>query len=51
MPANGPDDSTAVQAIQTDYKLTPLSAWGKPYTPPPDVPVDSKVDVKTTPPD
>ena len=40
-----------MNAIQADYKLTPLSAWGKPYTPPTDVPVDSKVDLKTTPPD
>jgi hypothetical protein len=31
--ANGPDDFAAVNAIQADYKLTPLSAWGKPYTP------------------
>lgn len=27
-------DYTAVNAIQAQYKLTPLSAWGKPYTPP-----------------
>jgi hypothetical protein len=49
--ANGPDDFAAVNAMQADYKLTPLSAWGKPYTPPTNVPVDSKVDRKTTPPD
>ncbi|WP_291687229.1 DUF1214 domain-containing protein, partial [Bradyrhizobium sp.] len=49
--ANGPDDFAAVNAIQADYKLTPLSAWGKPYTPPTNVPVNSKVDVKITPPD
>ena len=29
-----PRDFAAVNAIQADYKLTPLSAWGKPYTPP-----------------
>jgi hypothetical protein len=29
-----------VQAIQKEYKLTPLSAWGKPYTLPTNVPVD-----------
>ena len=29
-----PDDYAAVNAIQAQYKLTPLSAWGKPYTPP-----------------
>ena len=50
-PANGPDDFAAVNAIQAQYKLTPLSAWGKPYNPPSNVPVDSKVDVKTIPPD
>jgi hypothetical protein len=49
--ANGPDDFAVVNALQAEYKLTPLSAWGKPYTPPTIVPVDSKVDVKTTPPD
>lgn len=49
--ANGPDDFAAVNAIQAGYKLTPLSAWGKPYTPPANVPVDARVDVTTTPPD
>jgi hypothetical protein len=49
--ANGPDDFAAVNAIQAEYKLTPLSAWGKPYTPPDNVPVDPKVDLKVTPPD
>jgi hypothetical protein len=49
--ANGPDDFAVVNAMQADYKLTPLSAWGTPYTPPTNVPVDSQVDVKTTPPD
>jgi hypothetical protein len=48
--ANGPDDFPAVIAIQAGYKLTPLSAWGNPYTPPANVPVDSGVDLKTTPP-
>jgi len=32
--ANGPADYPAVNAIQKQYKVTPLSAWGKPYTPP-----------------
>lgn len=29
-----PEDYAAVNAIQAQYRLTPLSAWGKPYTPP-----------------
>jgi hypothetical protein len=49
--ANGPDDFAAVNAIQAGYTLTPLSAWGKPYTSPTNVPVNDKVDVKITPPD
>jgi hypothetical protein len=47
--ANGPADFAAVRAIQANYKLTPLSAWGKPYTPPTQVPVASDVDLTTTP--
>ncbi|MGO8879625.1 MAG: DUF1254 domain-containing protein [Desulfomonilaceae bacterium] len=48
---NGPDDFAAVNALQAQYKLTPLSAWGKPYTPPDNVPVDPKIDLKVIPPD
>ena len=48
---NGPDDFAAVNALQAQYKLTPLSAWGKPYTPPDNVPVDPKIDLKVTPTD
>ena len=29
-----PEDYTAVHALQDQYKLVPLSAYGKPYTPP-----------------
>ena len=31
---NGPKDYAAVHAIQKQFKLTPLSVFGKPYTPP-----------------
>ena len=46
--ANGPADYKAVNAIQKQYKLTPLSAFGKPYTPPKGV-VDPNIDMKTPP--
>jgi hypothetical protein len=45
--ANGKDDYPAVRAIQDEYKLTPLSAWGKDYTPPGNVPVAKGIDAKT----
>ena len=45
---NGPKDYPAVQAIQNQYKLTPLSAFGKPYTSVPGV-VDPTVDMKLAP--
>jgi hypothetical protein len=47
--ANGKDDFPAVHALQKQYTLTPLSAWGKPYTPPERVPVEPGVDQKTPP--
>jgi hypothetical protein len=46
---NGVDDYDAVHALQSQYKLTPLSARGKPYTPPDDVPVEPGIDTKTPP--
>ena len=46
--ANGPADYEAVNALQKQYKLTPLSSFGKPYDPPKGV-VDSKIDMKTPP--
>ena len=49
MLANGPADYDAVNALQKQYKLTPLSAWGQPYTPPVEVPVAAGVDTKTPP--
>lgn len=42
--ANGPSDYNAVHAIQAQYKLTPLSAWRKPYRPTPGH-VDPTVDM------
>lgn len=46
---NGEDDYPAVHAIQDQYKLTPLSAWGQEYAAPVDVPVEEGVDAKTAP--
>ena len=43
-----PEDYAAVHAIQDQYKLVPLSAYGKPYTPPPGR-VDPSIDMKTPP--
>jgi hypothetical protein len=45
---NGPSDCTAVNQLQQQYKLTPLSAWGKPYTPPVGT-IDSTIDTNTPP--
>jgi len=41
-----PEDYKAVHQIQDEYKLTPLSHFGKEYTPP-EGKVDSSVDMKT----
>ena len=41
-----PEDYKAVHEIQDAIQLAPLSAWGKPYTPPPGK-VDPSIDVKT----
>ena len=46
---NGKADYAAVHAIQDQYKLTPLGAWGKPYLPPANSPVPYGIDVKTPP--
>jgi hypothetical protein len=45
---NGPKDYRAVHGIQDGFKLTPLSAFGKPYTAPEGT-VDPGVDMKTAP--
>jgi hypothetical protein len=44
MQADGPQECAAVTALQKQYKLTPLSAWGQPYTPPARVPVPAGLD-------
>jgi len=41
-----PADYAAVHAFQDKLALVPLSAWGRPYTPPPGK-VDASVDMKT----
>jgi hypothetical protein len=48
MQANGPQDYEAVNALEKQYKLTPLSAWGQPWIPPAEVPVPAGTE--TTPP-
>jgi uncharacterized protein (TIGR03000 family) len=40
------EDYKAVHAIQDQYSVVPLSAYGKPYTPPPGK-VDPSIDMKT----
>ncbi|WP_424361473.1 DUF1254 domain-containing protein [Methylocystis parvus] len=45
---NGPQDYPAVHKIQDGFKVTPLSAFGKPYTPP-EGKVDPSFDMKTPP--
>ena len=44
---SGPDDYGAVHSLQDQYKLVPLSSWGKQYTPPDNVPLKSGVDTQT----
>ena len=46
---NGKEDYAAVHAVQDQYKLTPLSSWGKAYNPPERVPVDQTIDMVTPP--
>jgi hypothetical protein len=41
-----PEDYAAVHALQDQFKLSPLSAWGKDYTPPAGK-VDASLDMKT----
>ena len=48
MQADGPQECAAVTTLQKQYKLTPLSAWGEPWSPPAEVPLPPGLD--TTPP-
>ena len=48
MQADGPQECAGVTALQKQYRLTPLSAWGSDWSPPAEVPVPSGLD--TTPP-
>jgi hypothetical protein len=45
---NGPEDYAAVHAVQAGFRLTPLSAFGAPFTPPMGS-VDPEVDITTAP--
>jgi hypothetical protein len=49
MAANGLQDFPKIHALQDQLKITPLSGWGKSYTPPSDLPVDPAVDKTATP--
>ncbi len=46
---NGPADYANVHKVQDGYRLTPLSQWGKSYTPPKNTAIDPSVDDKTPP--
>jgi hypothetical protein len=48
---DGQDDYANVHGIQDHYVLTPLSAWGKLYTPPANMPVETGIDMRTPPAD
>lgn len=47
--SNGPQDYPEIHALQDQLQLIPLSAWGKPYTPPENVPVNPNADTTATP--
>lgn len=48
MQADGPEECAAVTALQKQYTLTPLSAWGQPWSPPAEGPAPA--DTGTAPP-
>jgi hypothetical protein len=43
----GGGDLARVRALQERYTLVPLASWGRPYTPPVDVPLKPNVDADT----
>ncbi len=47
--AASPQDFPEIHALQDQLAVTPLSAWGKPYMPPSDVPIDPYVDTSAAP--
>jgi hypothetical protein len=49
MRADGPAEYDVVNPLQKQYRLTPLSRWGRSYTPPAEVPVKTTADTKTAP--
>lgn len=46
---HGPEDFENVHALQDQYGLTPLSAWGTDYNPPNQLPVNDDIDNVTRP--
>lgn len=46
---NGKKDYDAVHGLQAQYKLTPLSAFGKDYAPPASVSIEASADKQTSP--
>ena len=49
MQANGPADYDAVNALQKQYRLTPVGAWGQDWNPPAEVPAPASADARTSP--
>jgi hypothetical protein len=49
MAAASPADFAAIHEKQDQLKITPLRAWGKPYKPSTNVPVDPRVDLTAAP--
>jgi hypothetical protein len=49
MSCASPAEYPEINALQDQLKITPLSAWGKPYTPPDNVPINPNVDTTATP--